>query len=275
MKNQSPHAFANLPVKKNLSQTFRLSLLLFALISAASAAGLYWSDSIYSTDELMHSFLPNDVINLLVILPAVLLSMWFALRGKLLGLLFWPGALLAVCYNYMIYLFSFPPGGVTLMYFVIVAVSAVSITLLFSSLDNDILSQQLEGVMPTRLVGGVLIGFGAAFLLRAVSILGNYLFLQAQIPQTDFALNTSDITLSGVWILGGLLVWKRKRAGYAAGMAMLMQANILFLGLLLLMLVKPALTNTSFIMVDFFIILIMELIFAIPFILLSRKVAKA
>ena len=106
----------------------------------------------------MHSFLPNDVINLLVILPAVLLSMWFALRGKLLGLLFWPGALLAVCYNYMIYLFSFPPGGVTLMYFVIVAVSAVSITLLFSSLDNDILSQQLEGVMPTRLVGGVLIG---------------------------------------------------------------------------------------------------------------------
>jgi len=75
-------------------------------MAAASVAGLMYRTTIYPTDELLRTFVSNDVVNLFIGLPILLGSMWLARRGQLLGLLCWPGALFFVLYNYIVYVFA-------------------------------------------------------------------------------------------------------------------------------------------------------------------------
>jgi hypothetical protein len=92
---------ASLPLKRNLTLIYALSSIIAALMAASSVAGLPYKTLIYPTDELLQSFLPSDVAALFIGLPFLLGSMWLSWRGKLIGLLFWSGALffiyLVVC----------------------------------------------------------------------------------------------------------------------------------------------------------------------------------
>ncbi|UCH11817.1 MAG: hypothetical protein JSU61_13430 [Fidelibacterota bacterium] len=80
----------SLPIRRNLTFAYGSSLVIAALLAIASAVGLLYQDIIYPTDELLPSFVPNDVVN------------------SFIGLLFWPGALFFVLYNYVIYVFAMP-----------------------------------------------------------------------------------------------------------------------------------------------------------------------
>ena len=73
-----------------------------------SLVGLILPDSIYPSEEFIQAYMVNDVINLLIGLPILFGSMWLTRRGNLIGLLFWPGALLYVLYNYTAYIFGLP-----------------------------------------------------------------------------------------------------------------------------------------------------------------------
>jgi hypothetical protein len=69
----------------------------------------------------------NDVVNLFIGLPILLGSMWLAWRGKLIGLLFWPGALFFVLYNYLIYVFAMPLNVAFLLHLALVTLSVYTI----------------------------------------------------------------------------------------------------------------------------------------------------
>lgn len=86
-----------LPITRRLTLAYVLSLVIALLIAIASAAGLFYQSYIYPSDDLRLTFVPNDVVNLVIGLPALIGSMWFAWRGKLTGLLLWPGALFLWC----------------------------------------------------------------------------------------------------------------------------------------------------------------------------------
>ena len=97
-----------LPITKNLTLAYKLSLAVAILMVMASLAGLLFSQALYQSEDLHHAFVPNDVINLLIGLPILLGSMALARRGSLMGLLFWPGALLYTLYNYIAYAVAMP-----------------------------------------------------------------------------------------------------------------------------------------------------------------------
>jgi len=59
----------DLPIRRNLTLIYILSFLIAFLMATASVAGLLYSVSIYPTDDLLRSFVPNDVIILLIGLP--------------------------------------------------------------------------------------------------------------------------------------------------------------------------------------------------------------
>jgi hypothetical protein len=80
---------------------YRYSLWVGLLMLGVSLAGLISPNKLYPTVELRHSFLANDVVNLGIGLPILLFSMRYAQRGRLVGRLLWPGALLYVLYNYL------------------------------------------------------------------------------------------------------------------------------------------------------------------------------
>lgn len=83
------------------TRAYALSLAVALLMAAASLAGLLAPHALYPTEELHRSFVSNDVVNLALGLPLLLGALALTKPDRLLGLLFWPGALLYVTYNYI------------------------------------------------------------------------------------------------------------------------------------------------------------------------------
>ena len=70
-----------LPLTQNLRWFYLFSLLIGLLTAATSLLGVFAADAVYVTEEIAQSFVANDVINLFIGLPILLLAMWLAWRG--------------------------------------------------------------------------------------------------------------------------------------------------------------------------------------------------
>jgi hypothetical protein len=263
-----------LPVTRNLKLVYMLSLVVAIFMTVASAAGLLCQPRIYPTDELLQSFVPNDVVNLAIGVPILLGSMWLTRRGKLVGLLFWPGALFYVLYNYIAYLFGMPLNVLFLPYLTLVALSTYTMIGLVASIDGKVVQQRLSGVVPEKVAGGVLVGFGVAFFLRVIGAIVDALISETAIPATELSVLISDFLLAPAWVIGGVLLWQRKALGYVSGAGLLSQASMLFVGLIIFLLLQPLLTAAPFALADVIVVFILGLICFIPFGLFVRGVAS-
>ena len=90
----------DLPFIGSLTVYYVLSGIIALLTAAAALVSLLNPETYYPDPDLRQSLQPNDVVNLAIGLPIMLLSMWLTARGRLVGLLFWPGALIYPVYNY-------------------------------------------------------------------------------------------------------------------------------------------------------------------------------
>lgn len=272
--NTSQDRNASLPIRRDLALAYSISFIIAILMAAASVAGLLHRTVVYPTDELLRTFVSNDVVNLLIGLPILLGSMWLAWRGKLIGLLFWPGALFFVLYNYIVYVFAMPLNVAFLLHLALVTLSVYVLIDLVASIDGKVVQQQLAGAVPERLAGGVLAGLGLLFFLRVVGVLVNALTSQTPIVETELALHTADFSTAPAWVICGVLLWRRKEFGYVTGLGLLFQASMLFIGLIIFLLLQPFLTTAPFVLVDVVVIFIMGLICFIPFALFVRGVVS-
>ena len=150
---------ASLPVTRDLSQSYLLSRIVVILMVAASLVGLLFQSSLYPTESLQQAFVSNDLVNLFIGLPILFGSMRFTERGKLIGLLFWPGALFYITYNYVAYAAAMPFTLPFVFDLILASLSVYTIFVLLSSIDAFAVQQQLEGVVPEtpgrRSVGGI------------------------------------------------------------------------------------------------------------------------
>jgi hypothetical protein len=261
-----------LPVMGRLTLLYVASLLVTMIMALASVAGLLYPDRIYPTDELRQSFVANDMVNLLIGLPILLGSMELARRGKLVGLLLWPGALMYVLYTYLAYVFGMPPSWVYLLYLALVTVSAYALIGLVASIDGPAVRQRLAGRVPERLSGGILVGFGLFFLVRVVGILGGAAANQTSVPATELPVLIADCLVSPAWIIGGVRLWQRRALGYLSGAGLLFQGSMLFVGLVVFLLLQPLLTGAPFALVDTIVVAAMGLVCFVPTALYLRGV---
>ena len=88
-----------LPIKRDLTLAYLMSGIVALIMSVASVAGLLYGSHIYPASQVS-SNTGTDALNLVVGLPILLVSMWLARRGSLIGLLCWPGALFYILYVY-------------------------------------------------------------------------------------------------------------------------------------------------------------------------------
>jgi hypothetical protein len=265
MKSSSAAELAGLPVTGNLTLAYVLSLVIAVLMTSASVAGLLYPDQLYPTEELQQSFMATDVVNLCIGLPILLGSMWFARRGRLLGLLFWPGALFYVLYHYIVYAFALPLNWGFLLSLLLLALSAYTMAGLVASIDREAIQQRLVDNVPERIAGGALTVLGVAFALLALGTIANGVVNRTPIVASELALQVSDFIVSVAWIIGGILLWRGEPLGYVTGAGLLFQASMLFVGLLIYFALQPVLTSTPFPVVDFVVILGMGQICFVPF----------
>jgi hypothetical protein len=264
----------NLPVAGNLTLWYVVSLIIALLMIIASLAGLLYPDQLYPTAALRQSFMATDVVNLLIGLPILLGSIWFARRGKLPGLLFWPGALLYVLYHYIVYTFSLPLNVGFLLALVLLGLSVYTTIGLVASIDGQAVRRRLAGNVPERIAGGALTGLGLAFALLVLSTIIGALLRGTDIAKAELGLHVSDFIISQAWIIGGVLLWRREPLGYVTGAGLLFQASLLFVGLLVYFALQPLLTGTPLPVEDFVVIFAMGLICFVPFGLFVRGVGK-
>lgn len=275
MKNNSiGGGAAALPVTGGLMLVTIFSLVIALLMVASSVAGLLYPDQLYPTEALRRSFMATDVVNLSIGLPILLGSIWFARRGKLLGLLFWPGALLYVLYHYIVYTFALPLNVGFLLSLLLLALSAYTMAGLVATIDGKAVQQRLSGAVPERFAGGVLAGLGILFALLATGTIVNGIVNQIPIPDAELGLQVSDFMVSVAWVIGGILLLQRKPLGYVSGAGLLFQASMLFIGLLVYFVLQPFLTGTPFPAVDFVVVFIMGLVCFVPFGLFLRGVVS-
>lgn len=268
-------AAKSLPVTHNLTLAYISSLAIALIIAVVSVAGLVYQPVIYPADELLQTFVPNDVVNLVVGVPILLVSMWLAQRGQLIGLLFWPGALFYGLYNYLIYLFGMPLNVMFPLYLTIVTLSIYTTIGLVASIQGEAVKQRLNGRVPEKFAGGILVGFGILFMLRTIGVMVGALASQTPIARPELALLVSDFVFIAAWVIGGVLLWRRQALGYVGGTGLLFQASMLFISLLFFLLLQTLLTDAPFNLADIVAVFIMALISFIPFALFVRGVIRS
>jgi hypothetical protein len=266
---------SELPLKNNLRLAYLFSLLIVLLTMIASIAGILFPDRTYPTAEAQHAFFANDVVNLFIGLPILLLSMWLARRAKLTGLLFWPGALFYGLYNYLVYLFGVPLTEIYPLYLAIVTLSIYTTIFVVASIDGEAVKGRLAGHVPERLAAGVLIVFGIAFGLRVIWVMTSALTNQTLIAGPELGLLVADFIFSGALLIGGILLWRRHALGYVGGTGLLFQTSMLFVALIAVLILQPFLSDAPFVPVDVIVVFAMGLLCSIPFILFVRGVLKS
>jgi len=264
-----------LSLTSELTRSKLLTIIVAVLMGMLSLTGLLFPDYAYPSEDAMQSLKVNDVINLVIGLPILLGSMWLTFRGKLVGLLFWPGAILYVLYNYIPYSLVISSGVLIFAYLVLVLLSVYTFYVLLRSIDSDQVKEQLSGAVSEILAGWFLLVFGALFIGRAISQFAPAIMDQTPLPPVEIGVLIGDIVISILWIVGGILLLRRKPLGYTSGLGLLFAASMLFIGLIVFLIIQPVITDAPFNMTDVIVIAVMGLILSIPFALFLRGTIKS
>lgn len=274
MNSRASHP-VHLPVTCSLVPCYLASLVIVLLLAVVSVLGLVRPDLTYPTQELLESALPNDVINLVLGVPALLVSLWLTRRHKLVGLLFWPGALLFVAYNSVARVIDLPVGWAFAGNLALLVLSVYALFALVASIDGAFVQERLAGVVRARLSAGVLIGLGALFIVRAAALLVPALAGGSKLPDTELSVLVADVLLGPAWVIGGVLLWQRKALGYLGGVGLLFQGSALFVGVIVFVLLQPLLTDAAFDLQAVIVLSAMALPCWVPFGLFLRGIVKS
>lgn len=255
----------SLALKHDLRSAWIVSGIVAVLMAGLSLAGLLIPEWLYPLDDLIRqSYRTNDLINLLLGLPILLLPMWFTRRGNFFALLCWPGALLYNLYNYTAYVFGLPFSLSTVFYAAIALLSIYGVYDLLSSVDGNAILVQMEGVVPRRLGSVLLMLFAVGFILRSLGLLFQFAMGQQDLSMADIGVLVADLLLSAFAVGSGILLLRRHPLGYASSVGLLFAISMLFFGLLLLFIVQPLLTDTPFLLGDFLVVALMTVVWIIP-----------
>jgi len=263
-----------LPLKGSLTLYKVLSLIIAALMVAACLVGMFLQDMAYPTQELLDSFLPTDVAVLFIGVPMMLASLWLVHRGRLVGLLLWPGALVFVLYNYLTYVLAMPLNIAFLLHLALFLLSVYTLPGLLTAIDHQAVLDILADAVPARLSGGIVAVMGLLFFLRAFIGLIASVAGSTSMPGTEIALNATDALISPAWVVCGVMLWRRKPFGTVCGLGILFQASMLFIGLIILLFLQPTLTGAPLAVTDIVVVFVMGLISFIPFGLYIRGVVQ-
>ena len=264
----------SIPLRQRPIIWYVLSLLIALLTATVSIASILNRATIYPSEELQQAFLTNDIINLILGIPILIGAIWFSWRGSWVGLLLWPGAIVFGLYNYVVYLFGMPFTVFFPAHLAIVTLSIFTSIGLIASIDSGEIKDALEGLVPEKISGGILTGFGLLFILLAFSGLIDPLVNNTLVMRTELALIVADVIVSSALIIGGLLLWGRHALGYVCGLALLFMATMLFLGLILVLILQPLITSAPFSLVDVVVTTIMSLVTVVPLTYYLKGVIK-
>lgn len=266
---------AHLPIRHNLTLAYILTFATTLLMTAASIIGLASPDLMYPSAELRLALLPNDALNLALGVPVLLIALWLAQRGRLTGLLMWPGGLFYVLYTYLYYLIGAPITALFLPYLLLVTLSACTLIAIIAAVDAPAVRGRLSGAVPARVSAGILLALAIIIIARQLSLVFTTLANAAPITPLERGLWLSDslIAAPALLIIGASL-WQRKPLGYVAGAGLFLQYGVLSIELAAVLTYGARISGSPLSVADVIVVLIMAIFCFVPFALFVRAAAS-
>jgi hypothetical protein len=164
------------PKTVSASATIWLALSILAALLAVAGSVVGLADGrIYArlTPVFLPQALAQDVANLVIASPALLVLAALALRGSLRAYLLWLGVLTFTVYNYVIYTFSIPFGPLFLLWVAVLGLSFFTLLGGVAAVDHAAVAAHFASRRAVQVVAWVLI---------VVAILIGFLWLSEDVP---------------------------------------------------------------------------------------------
>lgn len=235
--------------------------------------GLYFYDTVSSAAQMQG----NDLITLVVGLPLLAFSAWWALRGSLRGRLLLTGTVGFFLYTYMSMSMLTSFNALFLVYVVLMALSLYAFILCMLSFDLAALPAHFSEKFPRRWTAGLLF-FVALFLGLAwiARILGPILngTIAALENTTTMVIQAMDLGfIASAAVLGGFLLLRRSAWGYLLASVLVLKAITMGLGVsaMGINMALAGVPDSMVIVVPFLVITLLNLVTAV---LLLRSVRE-
>lgn len=214
----------------NLKPSFTLSVIISILAIVASVGGLIIPD-LYKDNEFVKSaWFTNDLITLIVVVPLLITSLLFALKGSLRWQLVWIGMLGYMIYNFAFYLFGAAFNNLFLVYVALFSSSIAALILGLSNLNLNDIALRFSPKTPVKVISIYILLIAIMLFFVEMGMISNY-FQTGTLPETIkltghptsivFALDLSIVV--PVSVVTAFLLWKRNIWGYVMGMIMLLK----------------------------------------------------
>jgi hypothetical protein len=147
-----------------------LSVAAAALAAAGNVVALLDVDRVYGTDypALTDQAIAQDLTDLLVVAPLLVVAAVLALRGSARATVAWLGALAFTGYNYVIYTLSVHFGPLFLLWVAVLGLAGYALIGGLATLDPQVVGRGLAGT-PRRSASAFLIGIAALFAVLWLS----------------------------------------------------------------------------------------------------------
>jgi hypothetical protein len=206
---------------------------LAGLVALVSAAGLLVPGLYRGPEGWIVQARAQDLVDLIVVLPVLLASAWFAARGSRRAWLIWLGTLSYLVYAFAIYAFAVPQNRLFLGYVWAFGLSLWSLVGGAALTDWAGLAAGFSGRAPVRVVAGFLLLLaGLFYLLWLAEELPAALSGQVPASVAELELLTNPVHVLDLAVMlpamamAGYLLARRRPLGYGA--AALVLTNVLF-----------------------------------------------
>jgi hypothetical protein len=216
-----------LPVMRSLTFPFVLSSIVAALLLISSIAGLLFGQrGLYEPNPAtLPSFLTQDVITLVVVVPLLVICLSLTRRGSVRGLLVWMGTLFYIAYAYSFAVLGTWLPPLFLVYVAIVSMSVYSLIFVLVSTEADALRARFSAHTPVRWAGGFLMVMSLLLATMWVAMIVGDILSGTQPKSTQFVIWPLDLVIAlPALFWGGLWLWRRQALGYVVGGIVLMKA---------------------------------------------------
>jgi hypothetical protein len=178
-------------------------------MAVASAAGVFMPGTYAKeTASWATQGYGQDIANLFVVFPAMLISLHFAFRGSVRATLVALGLLIYMAYSYVLYAFFIHFGTFFLVYVAVLGLSAYTLFGAVLNMDRVEVARRLGGNPKKGLAAVLLLVFGLLFALQWLSEIGLAL-LSGTVPKgiADIGAPVNPVhVLDLAFILPGMIV---------------------------------------------------------------------
>lgn len=221
-------------------KTMASATLLIAFMAVIASWGGLFLDGLYRDNALVvAAWRGNDIVTLFIVVPLLLASLAFSLRGSKRARLFWMGSLWYMAYNYMFYLFGAAFNEFFLLYAALLVLSIYGLIFALIQTDAQEFSGSFGEKLPYKPVSAFMLLF--AILLGGMWIGLSLLFVftgevHESISQTGhptavvFGIDLSLLIPS--LVISGVLLWRKKAWGPILSAVVLIKATAYGLALI-------------------------------------------